>query len=46
VVVSSGLKVGDTIVTSGVFRLRPGGAVKVNNDLAPDAQLAPKVTDS
>ena len=46
VVVSSGLKVGDTIVTSGVFRLRPCGAVKVNNDLAPDAQLAPKVTDS
>jgi membrane fusion protein (multidrug efflux system) len=46
VVVSSGLKAGDTIVTSGVFRLRPGGAVKVNNDLAPDAQLAPKVTDS
>jgi membrane fusion protein (multidrug efflux system) len=46
VVVSSGLKDGDTIVTSGVFRLRPGGAVKVNNDLAPNAQLAPKISDS
>jgi membrane fusion protein (multidrug efflux system) len=46
VVVLSGLKAGDTIVTSGVFRLRPGGLVKVNNSLAPDAQLAPKPSDS
>jgi membrane fusion protein (multidrug efflux system) len=46
VVVTSGLKAGDTIVTSGVFRLRPGSAVKVNNSLAPDAQLAPKTSDS
>jgi membrane fusion protein (multidrug efflux system) len=44
--VVSGLKEGDTIVTSGVFRLRPGTAVKVNNSLAPDAQLAPKTSDS
>lgn len=44
--VLSGLKAGDTIVTSGVFRLRPGTAVKVNNSLAPDAQLAPKTSDS
>jgi membrane fusion protein, multidrug efflux system len=44
--VVSGLKAGDTIVTSGVFRLRPGTSVKVNNSLAPDAQLAPKTTDS
>jgi membrane fusion protein, multidrug efflux system len=46
VVVTSGLKAGDTIVTSGVFRLRPGSAVRVNNDIAPDAQLAPKPSDS
>jgi membrane fusion protein (multidrug efflux system) len=46
VVVLSGLKAGDTIVTSGVFRLRPGSAVTVNNTLAPDAQLAPKPSDS
>ncbi len=46
VVVLSGLKAGDTIVTSGVFRLRPGAAVKVNNSVAPDAQLAPKTSDS
>jgi membrane fusion protein, multidrug efflux system len=44
--VLSGLKVGDTVVTSGVFRLRPGTAVKINNSLAPNAQLAPKTTDS
>jgi membrane fusion protein, multidrug efflux system len=46
VVVLSGLKAGDTIVTSGVFRLRPGGTVKVNNSVAPDSQLAPKTNDS
>jgi membrane fusion protein (multidrug efflux system) len=44
--VLSGLKKGDTVVTSGVFRLRPGGAVKVNNDVAPVAELAPKPGDS
>jgi membrane fusion protein, multidrug efflux system len=44
--VMSGLKAGDTIVTSGVFRLRPGSTVTVNNAYAPDAQLAPKPSDS
>jgi len=46
VVVAAGLKAGDTVVTSGVFRLRPGGAVMINNALAPDAQLAPKPANS
>ena len=46
VVVSSGLKSGDTVVTSGVFRLRPGGAVKINNELSPNAELAPKPSES
>jgi membrane fusion protein (multidrug efflux system) len=46
VVVLSGLKAGDSIVTSGVFRLRPGGTVKVDNTLAPNAELAPKPSDS
>ena len=46
VVVASGLREGDTIVTSGVFRLRPGGTVTVNNSDAPIAELAPKPTDS
>jgi len=42
VTVASGLKAGDTVVTSGVFKLRPGMAVIVDNTLAPNAQLAPK----
>jgi membrane fusion protein (multidrug efflux system) len=46
VVVTSGLKEGDVIVTSGVFRLRPGSAVLVNNAVAPEAQLEPKPRDS
>jgi membrane fusion protein, multidrug efflux system len=46
VAVTSGLKAGDTIVTSGVFRLRPGGTVSVNNSEAPNAELAPKPSDS
>jgi membrane fusion protein (multidrug efflux system) len=46
VAVTSGLKQGDTVVTSGVFRLRPGGAVTVNNSDAPNAELAPKPNDS
>jgi membrane fusion protein (multidrug efflux system) len=46
VAVVSGLKAGDTVVTSGVFRLRPGGSVMVNNSLAPAAELAPKPKDS
>jgi membrane fusion protein (multidrug efflux system) len=40
--VIDGLKPGETIVTSGVFKLRPGMPVVVDNKLAPDAQLNPK----
>jgi len=46
VAVTSGLKAGDTIVTSGVFRLRPGGTVSVNNSEAPNAEHSPKPSDS
>jgi len=46
VAVTSGLKPGDTIVTSGVFRLRPGGIVSVNNSEAPNAEHSPKPSDS
>jgi len=42
----SGLKEGDTVVTVGGFRLRPGTVVQVNNAFAPDAQLAPTPADS
>ena len=45
VAVTSGLEPGETVVSSGAFKLRNGVAVAVNNALAPDAQLAPKPTD-
>lgn len=41
VAVVSGLKAGETVVTSGVFKLRPEMAVVIDNTLAPNAQLAP-----
>lgn len=40
--VVDGLKAGDMVVTSGVFKLRPGTPVVIDNALALDAQLAPK----
>jgi membrane fusion protein (multidrug efflux system) len=43
--VVSGLQPGDTVVSSGAFRLRNGTAVAVNDALAPKAQLSPKPTD-
>jgi membrane fusion protein (multidrug efflux system) len=46
VAVTSGLKAGETVVTTGVFKLRNGIAVTVNNSLAPDAQLAPHPSDT
>jgi len=46
VAVTSGLKLGDTIVSAGVFKLRNGVAISVDNSLAPDARIAPTPTDS
>ena len=43
--VTSGLSAGETIVSSGAFKLRNGTAVVVNNALAPQAELSPKPTD-
>ncbi len=42
VTIVSGLKPDESVVSSGVFKLRPGMAVMVDNKLAPDAQLSPK----
>lgn len=42
----SGLKPGDEVVTSGVFRLRSGGAIIVNNKTTPGNETSPKPTDS
>ena len=43
--VTAGLAAGETIVSSGAFKLRNGATVAVNDALAPDAQVAPKPTD-
>jgi membrane fusion protein, multidrug efflux system len=45
VAVAEGLKAGETIVSAGVFKLRNGAAVAVNDALAPKAQLAPKPSE-
>lgn len=42
VAVLSGVQEGQTIVTTGVFKLRNGQAVVVDNALAPEFKLAPK----
>jgi membrane fusion protein (multidrug efflux system) len=44
--VESGLKPGDRIVSSGIFKLRNGMSVVENNDLAPKNNLAPQPSDS
>jgi len=41
VAVRSGLKEGDTIVSTGVFKLRNGQTVTVDNTLSPEFQLKP-----
>jgi len=41
VAVTDGLKEGDSIVTSGVFKLRPKMTVVIDNTLAPEAKLEP-----
>ena len=46
VAVAEGLKAGDVVVSTGVFKLRNGMPVVINNDLAPKPQLNPKPMDS
>jgi membrane fusion protein (multidrug efflux system) len=46
VAVTMGLQPGQTIATSGVFKLRNGSPVAVDNTLAPDAQSAPRPPNS
>ena len=41
IAVTEGLKPGDTIVSAGVFKLRSGMPVTINNDLAPKPQVNP-----
>jgi membrane fusion protein, multidrug efflux system len=42
----SGVKAGDEVVTSGVFKLRNGAAVQINNKVRPGNNRAPKPENS
>ncbi len=42
VVVKDGLKLGQEIVSTGVFKLSPGTTVTIDNSMAPDFKLNPK----
>jgi membrane fusion protein (multidrug efflux system) len=46
IAVLSGIQPGDEIVTSGVFKLRSGAAVQINNTVQPANSSAPKPEDS
>jgi membrane fusion protein (multidrug efflux system) len=46
IAITSGVKPGEEVVTSGVFKLRNGGAVLVNNKVKPANKLSPKPEDS
>jgi membrane fusion protein, multidrug efflux system len=42
VAVVSGLRAGETVVSSGAFKLHTGSTLTVRNELAPTAELAPR----
>ncbi|MDQ2868874.1 MAG: efflux RND transporter periplasmic adaptor subunit [Verrucomicrobiota bacterium] len=46
VAVTDGLKEGETIASTGVFKLRNGSDVVIDNKLAPDAQISPTPPNS
>jgi len=46
VAIIKGLKAGETVVSTGVFKLRNGMLVTISNDLAPKPQLNPTPADS
>ena len=46
VAIISGLNPGDEVVSSGVFKLRNGAPVLVNNDVKPSNSASPKPEDS
>ena len=46
VAITEGLKPNEMVVSTGVFKLRNGMPVVINNDLAPKPQLNPTPVDS
>jgi membrane fusion protein (multidrug efflux system) len=46
VAITQGLKAGESVVSTGVFKLRNGMTVTINNDLAPNPQINPHPIDS
>jgi membrane fusion protein, multidrug efflux system len=46
IAVTSGVRAGEEVVTSGVFKLRNGAAVQINNKVQPADNPAPKLEDS
>lgn len=46
IAVLDGVKPGDEVVTSGVFKLRNGAAIQINNSVVPANSRAPKPEDS
>ena len=46
IAVLSGVKAGEEIVTSGVFKLRNGVAVSIDNKIQPANKRAPKPEES
>jgi membrane fusion protein, multidrug efflux system len=46
VAILSGVKAGEEVATSGVFKLRPGIPVQVNNDIRPPSSESPAPEDT